>query len=77
VGRTLGVLGVRAAELEHEVLDDTVEVDAVVELVLDKRKEVSCNGHSVRVGMQSGQGLTAQSCYIRDTFHGICNLHAS
>ena len=32
----------RSADLEHEVLDDTMEVDAVVEPLLDQRQEVAC-----------------------------------
>jgi hypothetical protein len=41
-----------AAELEHEILDHSVEVDPVIELVLHQRDEVACS-HALR-----GQGVT-------------------
>ncbi len=47
---TVGVLGVGAAELVHEVGDDTVEVEAVVEALLGEVDEV-VGGHGHGVGV--------------------------
>jgi hypothetical protein len=43
----------RSADLEHEVLDDTMEVDAVVETLLHQRQEVSCMRQRVLSGTGS------------------------
>ena len=46
--RALGVLAVRAAELDHEFVDDPVEVQAIVETALGELDEVAGgDGHLV------------------------------
>ena len=42
----------RAAPLDHEILDDTVEVQAVVEPVIYELEEVPCGLRAV-LGVQS------------------------
>ena len=47
--RAVRVLAVRTSELDHEVFDDAVKVEAVVEAFFGEADEVArCDGHLVR-----------------------------
>lgn len=55
----LWVLGVGAPELQHETVDDAVEVKAVVEAELDQIHKVGhCDRHSVHVELSHEGALT-------------------
>ena len=64
----------RAAPLDHEILDDTVEVQAVVKPVIDELEEVPSGLWAV-FGVQSDLYLSSVGCHFDYGRHGAGSVH--
>jgi hypothetical protein len=65
---------VRAAALNHEVLDHSVKVQAVVEPVIYELEEVSCGLRAV-LGVQSNHYLSSAGCHLDYSRHAVGSAH--
>jgi hypothetical protein len=60
--------------LDHEILDDAVEVLAIVEPGIDELEEVP-RGLRAVLGVQCDQYLSGAGCHLDYSRHGLGNAH--
>ena len=64
----------RAAPLDHEILDDTVEVQAVVKSVIDELEEVPSGLWAV-LGVECDFYRSGAGCHPNYGWHAVANAH--